>query len=155
MTQVEQRAKANTLLQRLAYSFAALLFAMLIFISECWANESASDRVIQFLTNAHTGVAMSESEWLSKDVRELRNFKGFGGLATLVKQTTSFAKEYKGLKSVVVLDVTEIGETQQVRAEVRFFEDERRKASPSAAEAEDMVWVFRAAKEGKKWMLKF
>ena len=98
---------------------------------------------------------MSDSEWLSSEARGGGKIAAFGGLNKLVKQTTAFAKEFNGLKSVAVLDVVEVGNKQRIRAEVKFFDEARRKASPAAAEREDMIWTFLVTKEHGKWKLQF
>ena len=117
------------------------------------AEVSPTDRTIQFLTNAHTGIDMDDSEWLSADARSTGKIAAYGGLSRLVKQTTAFAREYKGLKSVTVLQVTDEGKAFRIRAEVKFFDEKRRKKSPAAAEREDMTWVFLVTKEEGKWKL--
>jgi len=116
---------------------------------------SSSDRAIQFLTNAHTGVSMEDSEWLSVATRTAPNFVGFGGLSALVNQSTAFAREFNGLKSVEILDVADQGNVQRIRAEVKFLDDKRRSASPAAAERKAMIWTFVATKEDGKWKLSF
>ena len=118
-----------------------------------YADPIATDRVIQFLTRAHTGEPMRAAEWLGKDVRDGDKFKAFGGLDRLIKQSTARAHEYKGLKSVSILDVKQQGESYLVKAEVTFIEDHRKSDSPAMAEREEMIWSIRVAKENGKWKL--
>jgi hypothetical protein len=115
----------------------------------------ATDRTIQFLTNAHTGISMNDSEWLSAEARRAGNIAAHGGLSRLVNQTTAFAREYKGLMSIAILEVTEQGKVQRIRAEVKFFDEKRRRASAAAAEREDMIWTFVVRKEDGAWKLQF
>ena len=132
-----------------------MLMLLPVFVAAAGAEVSPTDRTIQFLTNAHTGISMDDSEWLSTEARSTGKIAGFGGLRTLVKQTTAFAKEFRGLRSVVILDVVEQGNAQRIRAEVKFFDEKRRKASPAAAERENMIWTFVITKEEGKWKLLF
>ena len=129
---------------------ALVVFALSAF---AYADPIATDRVIQFLTYAHTGQSMRAAEWLGKDVRDAAKFKAFGGLDRLIKQSTARAHEYKGLKSVSILDVQQQGETYLVKAEVKFLEDHTKSKSPAVAEREEMIWNIRVAKENGKWKL--
>ena len=149
------KAEAKAPMNWLKCVTGTLLMFLPIFVTEVGAEVSPTDRTIQFLTNAHTGISMDDSEWLSTEARSTGKIAGFGGLSTLVKQTTAFAKEFKGLKSVVILEVAEQGKAQRIRAEVKFFDEKRRKASPAAAEREDMIWTFVVTKEEGKWKLLF
>jgi hypothetical protein len=115
----------------------------------------ASDRTIQFLTNAHTGIVMNDSEWLTAEARGAKKIYTHGGLVRLVEQTTAYAREFNGLKSVAILEVTALSNGQRIRVQVKFFDEKRRKASPAAAEREDMIWTFLAKKEGGNWKLEF
>jgi phage replication-related protein YjqB (UPF0714/DUF867 family) len=115
----------------------------------------ASDRVIQFLTNVHTGVVLNDADWLTTEARSAGKLSAHGGLKRVVQQTTEFARTFNGVKSVAILEVAELRDTRRIRAQVTFFDEKRRKASPSAAEREDMIWVFLAKKEDGKWKLQF
>ena len=132
------------------YFLALMAF---LFSTAALADPVATNRVIQFLTNAHTGRSMRASEWLGKDVRDADKFKAFGGLDRLIEQSTARAHEYKGLKSVSILEVKEEGPAYVVKAEVKFIADHRKADSRAAAEREDMVWNIRVAKENGKWKL--
>jgi hypothetical protein len=131
---------------------AVALVAML-FSNSALADPSATDRVIQFLTNSYTGRSMQATEWLSQETRRAEKFNAFGGLNALVKQSTARAREFKGLKSVVILDVKQEGQVYIVKAEVKFFEDHRKPTSPAMAEREDIIWDIRVARENSKWKL--
>ena len=115
----------------------------------------ATDRVISFLTNAHTGKQMRADEWLTKKTRSAEMFVAFGGLDALVRQSTSSAESYGGLRSVRILVAKREGNTHFVTAEVQFKEDYRRRQSPVAAEREDMVWQFRVVSEDGVLKLSF
>ena len=133
----------------------ALLVLLPLCASAIEAEESPTDRTIQFLTNVHTGIAMKDSEWLSAKARSTGKISAYGGLSRMVKQTTALARSYNGLQSVEVLQVTEEGTSFRIRAEVKFFDEKRRKKSPAAAESVDMIWVFLVGKEEAKWKLTF
>jgi hypothetical protein len=119
------------------------------------ASDTPTDLVIQFLTNAHTGKPMDASDWLQREAREAKQFQAFGGLDALVKQSTSFAHDYGGLKSVEILNVKAQPNGYEVVAEVKFFDDAKRRKSPTAAEREDMRWTFRVVREEARWMLSY
>jgi hypothetical protein len=119
------------------------------------ADELPSDRVIQFLTNIHTGKTMDSEAWLLKGARDSKQLKAFGGLGAAVRQSSDLAHRYGGLRSVEIKQVTKSGEGYQIIAEVTFFDDESRRKSPAVAEREDMTWRFTVAKESGTWKLQF
>jgi hypothetical protein len=134
-----------------------IFVAMVAFIvpSVGAASDLPSDRVIQFLANAHTGQKMDANAWLLRDARKAERFNAYGGLESMVRQTSSMAHQYRGLRSIEVKDVTAIDGGFLIIVEVKFFDDAERKRSPAVAEREDMVWRFRVAKEGGVWKLAF
>lgn len=142
--------------EKWATAMRQLFFALLAATTGAFAHADpiATDKVIQFLTRAYTDQPMRAAEWLSKDVRNSDKFNAFGGLDRLIKQSTSRAREYKGLKSVSIIDVKKEGEVYFVTAEVKFIEDHRNADSPAAAEREAMIWNVRVAREDGRWMLR-
>jgi hypothetical protein len=147
-------AKAKTVMKLLQY-VVAMLLTLPIAASAAEVVTSATDRTIQFLTNVHTGISMNDAEWLSSEARSHGKISAHGGLTRLVDQTTSFAKEFNGVKSIVILDVSEKGKARLIRARVQFFDEKRRNKSPAAAERGDMIWTFLATQEDGKWKLQF
>ena len=134
----------------------ALRFLLAIWLPcICAAGELASDRAIQFLVNVHTGTNMSASEWLLSSARDSDRFASFGGLDRMVRQTSELAHRYGGLRAIELKSVSPTDRGFLVTAEVKFIDDDKRKASPAAAVREDMVWKLRAEKEGGVWKLAF
>jgi hypothetical protein len=130
--------------------------SVLVLIAICnlaSADPGATDKVIQFLTYAHTGQSMRAVDWLGREVRDAPKFKAFGGLDRLVKQSTSRAHAYKGLRSVEILDVAQQGDAYLVKAQVKFIEDHTKSESAAVAEREEMIWNVRVAKENGRWKL--
>src|SRR5262245_57952146 len=84
------------------------------------ATNAAADRVILFLTNSYTGTQMEPRDWLTEKAASAELFAAFGGLDALVRQSTSGAQSYGGLKSVQILDVKQEGNAYVVIAEVHF-----------------------------------
>ena len=132
-----------------------LVLASLIISGSLGAEPVATEKAIQFLTNAYTGHAMKADEWLSKEARNAPKFKAFGGLSSLIKQSTARAREFDGLMSVTVLEVTQEGSAYVVKAEVKFIRDHRKVVSAAVAEREDIVWNFHVLKENGGWKLSF
>lgn len=144
------------MLHSLAKRWFSVAFSVFsVFLSSAHAEFSATDRVIQFLTNAHTGVSMSAPDWIDQEMQSAPAFRGFGGIERLVEQSTRSAHEYGGLKTVRILKVVAKDGQILVRAEVAFFDDARRRKSPSNAERGNMIWNFQVKKFGPSWMLKF
>jgi hypothetical protein len=117
--------------------------------------DTPTDRVLQFLTNIHTGKRMDAKAWLLKDARNGERFKAYGGLDAVVKQTTSLAHEYQGIRAIELKTVSPTETGFIITTEVRFLDDERRKKSPAIAERDDMIWRFRVEKESGIWKLAF
>lgn len=136
----------------LLMSIAALLLSI-----RCEASELPlpSDRVIQFLTNVHTNQKMNPDAWLSRKAKNGERFKAFGGLDAVVIQSSKLAHEYRGLRSIEIKHVSAENPGFVITAEVKFFDEDRRRASPAMAEREDMVWTFRVEKENRTWKLAF
>ena len=134
-----------------------LIFALvsLVLSRSLGAEPMATERVIRFLTNVYTGYSMKADEWLSKETRNAPKFKAFGGLSSLVKQSTARAREFDGLKSVTVIEVMQEGPAYAVKASVAFIKDHRKIASGGVAEREEIVWDFRVSKEDGAWRLSF
>ena len=134
----------------------SILMVAILFSIVCVASTNvATDRVIAFLVNAHTGRQMSADEWLTKNTRSAKAFVGFGGLDGMVRQSTARAARFGGFGSVQILDSKKDGNAYVVTAEVRFKEDHRTPENPATGASEDMVWRFRVINEGGKWMLDF
>jgi hypothetical protein len=112
----------------------------------------ARNRVIQFLTNAHTGKMMKPEQWLTAEVRAAPSFNASGGLKALVEQSTERAKKYGGLASVTVREVKSQGQHCEVTAEVTFRRDHKEPGNPSAAN-EDMIWPFIMIKQHGVWKI--
>jgi len=119
------------------------------------STDVATERVVAFLTNAHTGKEMRAEDWLTKQTRSAPAFTGFGGLDAMVRQSTSRAGRFGGLESVQILDAKKVGQGYAVTAQVHFVEDHRKPDNPASGANEDMVWRFRLVYEGGRWMLAF
>lgn len=144
----------NTNRPLLRIGIAATLFVVcLSFYGSAWSADSPTDRVLQFITNAHTGVPMQASEWLSDETQSSKVFKGHGGIERVVQQTTALAHRFGGLRSVRVVKVTKKDTQALVEVEVTFFDEAGRRKSPSAAERDSMKWEVRTTKVGSKWVL--
>jgi hypothetical protein len=98
---------------------------------------------------------MDPTSWLLMDARNAELFKAFGGLEATVRQTSSLAHRYGGLRSVNIKQAIKKGDDYAITAQVTFFDEKGRKRSPAAAEREDMVWHFKVAKEAGVWKLAF
>jgi len=98
---------------------------------------------------------MQASDWMQKKAREAKQFRAFGGLDAFVKQSTTLAHQYGGLKSVDILDVKQQSDGYEIVAEVKFFDDAKRRQSPAAAEREDMRWIFNVGRENGRWVLSY
>ena len=134
----------------------SILIGGLLLSFVCLASpNAATDRVIAFLTNAHTGVQMRANDWLTEKARSAELFVAFGGLDALVRQSTSTAERYGGFGSIQILDSKKEGRVYVLTAQVRFKDDDRRRKDPSKAVSEDMVWQFRVVNEGGKLLLDF
>lgn len=112
-------------------------------------------RVLQFLTNVHTGQTMKTDEWLVAKMQTAPMFVDFGGLDGMVKQSTVRADKYGGLDFVTVNNVKEFGATYLVTAEVKFKRDHRIPRTEAATTQEDMIWIIRVSKERGQWKLSF
>jgi len=118
--------------------------------SEC---KDASARAVQFLKNAHTGKEMSAREWLTDEARQAPMFAGFGGIEVLVRQSTSRAEKYGGLKSVSVVEARPLKLGCEVSALVRFVKDHKDPANPAVAAGEEMIWTFHMIEKNKAWKI--
>lgn len=134
----------------------SVLISGLLLSHACFAaTNAATDRVIAFLTNAHTGVQMRPNDWLTEETSSAELFLVFGGLDALVRQSTESATRYGGLESVQILTAKEDGNAYLVIAEVHFKDDARRRNAPAKAVSEDMVWRFRVVNQNGKLLLNF
>jgi len=111
------------------------------------STNDASDRVVEFLTNAHTGKPMRADDWLTRKARSAEKFVAFGGLDALVRQSTERAARFGGLESVRVVNVKIEGPSRVVTAEVNFKRDHREPENPAKAASEDMIWQLRVLDE--------
>jgi hypothetical protein len=138
----------------LAFRSLALVFLV---ISAGWAQavSNASDRAILFLVSVHSGQHLKEKEWLSDDLRLSENFRGHGGLSRLTSQSTALAQKYGGIGQIQLLSSDCSGAKCKIRLQLKFRDEERRKASASPAEREDMVWEFSATKSKRNWLFEF
>lgn len=113
----------------------------------------ASARAAQFLTNAHTGKAMTAKDWLTDEARQAPMFAGFGGIESLVRQSTSRAGKFGGLKAVHILEARPLRQGCEVRAEVKFAKDHKDPANPAIAASEEMIWTFQMMKLNGTWRI--
>jgi hypothetical protein len=117
------------------------------------ADAAFTDKAVLFVVNAHTGVPMRASRWLSDSTVSASQFRMHGGLAALTKQSTALAHQYGGLKAVEVVEVNIAEKSPYVAIRVSFQDDARRKSSPAIAEREEMIWRFRGMMRNNNWAL--
>ena len=116
----------------------------------------AEDRATHFLRNAHTGVSMDSSEWLTERMRGRNMFTGFGGLRALIESSTRLAIEYGGLKEVKLLHSERTkSKTDVVTLEVVFFRDPRNDPKAPLALKEPQIWNIKVRREAGALKLEF
>ena len=144
-------------MERLARIFLSLLACAMSILAVPVACAEApftfTDRAVLFVVNAHTGVRMRATAWLSNSTVTSSEFRMHGGLAALTKQSTAFAHQYGGLKAVEIIEVKTAEKSPQVAIRVRFQDEARRKASPAMAEREEMIWRFHGTMRNNNWAL--
>jgi hypothetical protein len=137
--------------------FAMAAMSCVITLSQAKAGQDeckeASARAVQFLKNAHTGKAMIAKDWLTDDARQAPMFSGFGGVEALVKQSTSRAEKFGGLKTVSVKEARPLKPGCEVSAEVKFLKDHKDPANPAVVAGEEMIWTFRMVKKNGAWRI--
>jgi len=136
-------------------ALSIFVFAFHCSVALAGSTDVATERVVEFLTNVHTGKEMRADEWLTRQTRAAPAFEGFGGLDALVRQSTARAGRFGGLGSVQILDAKKVGQGYVVTAQVHFVEDYRKPDNSAVGANEDMVWRFRLINEGGRWMLAF
>jgi hypothetical protein len=115
--------------------------------------KKASARAVQFLKNAHTGRTMIAKDWLTDEARLAPMFSGFGGVEALVRQSTSRAEKFGGLKTVSVVEARPLKLGCEVSAEVRFVKDHKDSANPAVAAGEEMIWTFHMIEKNGVWRI--
>ena len=114
---------------------------------------AAQDRTIQFLANAYTGNPMKPGQWFTADALSSPNFKWFGGLNELVRQSTTQARNYGGLGSITVEKSELIAQSCKITAQIRFMRDHRDPARPPVAGNEDLIWDLFMVKQNGSWRI--
>jgi hypothetical protein len=115
--------------------------------------KEASARAVKFLKNAHTGKAMIAKDWLTDEARQSPMFAGFGGIEALVRQSTSRAEKFGGLRAVSILEARPLKLGCEVSAEVKFVKDHRDPANPAVAVSEEMIWTFQMTEQNGTWRI--
>jgi len=131
------------------------LTLLLVCRSQVSLADDADAKAQQFLRNAHTGVMMDASAWLSQDMLRSRNFNDFGGLEAIVESSTKQAKRYGGLKDIKVLGSRTQGSTRSVTLQVLFVRDPRADPGAPTALKEPMIWEIKVLHESGELKLYF
>jgi hypothetical protein len=134
-------------------SFAIFLAGVGIAVGADKAEVAAGDRVLQFVLNVHTGVAMKPKEWLSPEVRKAPMFVGFGGLPAMIRQTTANAHEYGGISGMHIKSVRVVGSAVEIVVKVRLRDEHLRKQRGEAADLEGSEWGVTARKYRGVWLI--
>lgn len=140
----------------MAHALATLTLALSAFLSLTGtAAESPELLAAQFLRNAHTGVPMNGSQWLTKAMLKPNMFTGFGGLDRLIEQSTKLANDYGGLKDIRVLRTQRKQGTTVVTVQVSFVRDPQLDPNAPTALKEPMIWEMKVKQESGHSRLEF
>ena len=104
-----------------------------------------------FLRNIHSGQPMKAEIWLTKEARTAEAFVAFGGLDSVIKQSTATADRHGGLRSVEVLSADIDGDGIFVRAKVRFNREDT--SGVGVEPADQTIWEVRVVREEGRWKL--
>lgn len=137
-------------------NISALMTVMLFGISCGTTNGSQSvSRAAQFVKNVHTGKMMKADEWLTRKARSEPAFNAHGGLDAMVRQSTAQAERHGGLKTIEVLQATEISGQAIVKIRVLFNKNPIASTNAPNTIKEEMIWDITATKEDSVWKLSF
>jgi len=132
------------------------LYMAVLLVSICASAQAGDDRVapvtdraIQFVVNAYTGVPMQDSEWMTQDKLQDPgdHLVLIGGLRALVESNARHAHEEGGLGSVDVVQVERRGDVYRVTTQVRFANS--RRASKKNQEKEEPWQLYFQEEAGK------
>ena len=132
------------------------LYIAVVLVSICASAHAGDDRVatvtdraIQFVVNAYTGVRMEDSEWMTQEKLQDPgdHLVLIGGLRPLVESNARRAHEAGGLGSVEVVRVESRGDIYRVTARVSFASS--RGASKKNQEKEEPWQLYFQEEAGK------
>lgn len=142
-----------------AVSHALVVSACLAASSATWADPASRDetairgRILTFLVNAHTGQQMTADHWLTKNARDAPAFAGFGGLRSLINQSTARAEEFGGLRTVEIIELNPQPGGYKVTSKVLFVRNHKRANDRSASASDDMIWPFSVVRDKGMWKI--
>jgi hypothetical protein len=136
-----------------ARSIAILAFLWPQMATAAAVGTSPVDRAVEFFRNVYTGVEMKPEEWLTKATREAPLFTGFGGLKTMVRQSTEKAAASGGFKAAKVRKSTRTPSGYEATIEVIFNDPSKGRNESAAATMEDEIWNVKIVKEGGSWKI--
>jgi hypothetical protein len=129
--------------------------ALLVSLCDAYASDAspiqASDRALHFVLNMYSGIRMRSSEWLELDPASRAGLEAYGGLETMVRQSTAFAHAYGGVDMVRIESIQKLEPGFLIEVLVTFREDDRRRNNAAIAEREVITWRLQARQSGQRW----